>query len=166
MRIPFAFPIILVLAGTLSASAAASMYKCAGEGNQPVYQDSPCPAGKELRNFDQNPVEIGIMPFNQDSATTPRLPAAKDAPPKPPTAGDAKKLTEVKRDAAERRFLRSGMTEAEVTAKAGPPDMTSGVKGRKSARWSYLPSPGDPKTITTVTFDNGKVTDVERKVVP
>jgi hypothetical protein len=32
------------------------------------------------------------------------------------------------------------------------------------ARWTYLPAPGDPYTITTVTFAQGVVVDVERKV--
>ena len=41
------------LAG-LAGSAAAGVYKCLGaDGKQTIYQDSPCPAGRELRNFDQ-----------------------------------------------------------------------------------------------------------------
>ncbi len=43
--------------------------------------------------------------------------------------------------------------------------MTSGGKGRRSSRWSYLPAAGDPQTITTVVFDYGKVVEVERKMV-
>ena len=28
-----------------------------------------------------------------------------------------------------------------------------------------MPAPGDPETITSMTFAKGKVTDIERKVV-
>jgi len=68
-------------------------------------------------------------------------------------------------DVAERRFIVPGMSEGEVVARIGAPDMSSGGKGRKTSRWSYLPVPGDPQTITTVVFDYGKVIEVERKVV-
>jgi len=41
---------------------------------------------------------------------------------------------------------------------------TSG--GRKTVRWTYLPAPEDPSTITTLTFELGRLVEVERKVVP
>ena len=34
--------------------------------------------------------------------------------------------------------------------------MKSGGDGRKTARWTYLPAPEDPATITTLTFENGR----------
>jgi hypothetical protein len=43
--------------------------------------------------------------------------------------------------------------------------MSSGDRGRKSTRWSYLPAAGDPQTITTIVFDYGKVVDVERRIM-
>jgi hypothetical protein len=43
--------------------------------------------------------------------------------------------------------------------------MKSGGNGRKIARWSYLPAPEDPGTITTLTFEHGRLVEVERKVV-
>jgi hypothetical protein len=57
------------------------------------------------------------------------------------------------------------MSEGEVRARLGQPDATSGAKDRKSARWTYLPAPGDPQTVTSVTFANGVVSHVERKIV-
>ena len=57
------------------------------------------------------------------------------------------------------------MSEAEVLARIGAPDLKSGGAGRRSARWSYLPSPADPQTVTTLLFDYGKVIEVERKVL-
>jgi len=73
--------------------------------------------------------------------------------------------TGAKGDPAERRHLRTGMSEGEVLARVGSPDMTTGTKPTQSGRWSYLPADGDPDTITTLTFADGKVTKVERKVV-
>jgi hypothetical protein len=162
MRAPFVFPLLLVLAGTLSGHAGATMYKCAGDTKQPVYQDSPCPPGRELRNFDANPVEITVLPAQSLPATPPTGSPAR-SPKAVPAAGQARPATKG-HDPAERRFIHPGMSEAEVTAKIGPPDMSTGAKGRKSARWSYLPAPGDPQTITTILFDGGKVVEVDRKI--
>jgi hypothetical protein len=55
------------------------------------------------------------------------------------------------------------MAEAEVLAKLGPPDMTTGARNSAVARWTYMPAPGDPETITSVTLTKGTVTDIERK---
>jgi len=162
MHTRFAFPLALVFAVTLSGQACATMYKCAGDNKQPVYQDSPCPAGKELRNFDVNPVEITVLPAPDLSTPTPNAPAAK-TPKAPPSAESTRSMLKG-HDPADRRFIHPGMSEAEVTAKIGPPDMTTGGKNRKSARWSYLPAPGDPHTITTISFEGGKVVEVDRKL--
>jgi hypothetical protein len=71
-------------------------------------------------------------------------------------------------DPAERKFIRQGMSEGEVLMKVGKPDsesMDSGGGAQVTVkRWIYLPASGDQQTITTVVFQNGKVTDVERKV--
>ena len=40
----------------------AEVYKCAGDGGRPVYQEMPCPKGKELRNFQQDPPQITVLP--------------------------------------------------------------------------------------------------------
>jgi hypothetical protein len=42
--------------------------------------------------------------------------------------------------------------------------MSTGA-GRKTVRWTYLPAPEDPSTITTLTFELGRLIQVERKVV-
>jgi hypothetical protein len=150
----------------LAGSAAAGVYKCVDvDGKQPIYQDSPCPAGRELRNFDTDPAEVSVIPFREvpSITTTPVAPKAAKAPP----ATKAAKKNEVPAvaDIAQRKFIKPGMSEGEVVARIGNPDMTSGGKGRKTTRWSYLPAPGDPQTITNVVFDYGIVIDVERKVM-
>ncbi len=49
-------------------------------------------------------------------------------------------------------------------ARIGRPDVSSG-SGRKTVRWTYLPAPEDPATITTLTFELGRLVQVERKVL-
>jgi len=150
----------------LPGNASAGVYKCVDvDGKQPIYQDSPCPAGRELRNFDTDPAEISVIPFREVPGTTTTQVAPKAAKAPPASRADRKKETAAAVDIAQRRFIVPGMGEGEVVARIGPPDMTSGGKGRKTARWSYLPAPGDPQTITTIDFDYGKVIGIERKVV-
>ena len=151
---------------SLAGSAAAGVYKCVDvDGKQPIYQDSPCPAGRELRNFDTDPAEVSVIPFREvpSITTTPAAPKAVKAPPA--TKAARKNDVPVVADIAQRKFIMPGMSEGEVVARIGNPDMTSGGKGRKTTRWSYLPAPGDPQTITNVVFDYGIVIEVERKVM-
>jgi hypothetical protein len=48
-----------------AGAASADVFKCAGERGAPVYQEAPCPPGKELRNFQANPPEITVLPAPQ-----------------------------------------------------------------------------------------------------
>jgi hypothetical protein len=70
--------------------------------------------------------------------------------------------------AAERRFIRIGMSESEVIRRIGKPEVdarSSRKQGKDGKHWSYLPAAGDPDTITTLTIVGGLVANVERKVV-
>lgn len=71
-------------------------------------------------------------------------------------------------DAAERKFIREGMSEGEVLMKIGRPDSESVDSGGGSKvtvkRWIYFPSPGDPQTLTTLTVRDGKVVEVSRQM--
>ena len=164
MRISCFAVIVTLLAAAPLGSAEASMYKCVEEGNKIVYQDSPCPPGKELRNFDTDPAEVSVIPHEEFTQGQSK-PAPARVGRTPATSKTEKKMLAPRGDAAQRKFISSGMTEAEVLAKIGKPEMTSGEKGRKSSRWSYLPTDGDPQTITSVEFNFGKVVSVERSVV-
>lgn len=78
----------------------------------------------------------------------------------------------------ERKFIREGMSEADVLAKLGSPDhkstaslddtYSSSAKTKKSKRkakvWTYFPALGDSQTTTIVMIANNKVVKVERKV--
>jgi len=165
-RIPVRPAIVTVaLAAALAAApqrAAAQIFKCADDRQQSVYQDAPCPPGRELANLATQASPISVIPLRPlpgtvSRATTPTAPKSRTAP--------ARKETPAAGDAAERRHLHPGMHEGEVLARVGAPDMKSGGGGRKFARWSYLPSVRDPQTLTTVVFEYGKVVEVERKVV-
>ena len=153
-----------VVAALVSAPPAiAQMYKCAGDRGTPVYQDSPCPEGREMRNFSTDPATVSVVPLRPPPGTTTRIAAPPREKPAKPAKADKKGVAG---DAAERRYVRLGMHEGEVLARLGTPDLRSGKGGGKVARWTYMPAPGDPQTLTTVVFEYGKVIEVERKVVP
>jgi hypothetical protein len=164
VRTLVAHTVILLALSAQAAVALADVFKCAGERGTPIYQESPCPPGKELRNFQVDPPEITVLP-------APAL--ARPAPARAGITGNqasgakepkTAKPGTVAGNAAERKHIRSGMSEAEVIARLGRPDVTSGAQNRKGMRWTYLPTPGDPETITSLTFSNGVVTGVERKL--
>ena len=71
-------------------------------------------------------------------------------------------------DAAERKFIREGMSEGEVLMKIGRPDSESVDSGGGASvavkRWIYLPASGDSQTLATVVIRNGKVEEVKREV--
>jgi uncharacterized protein DUF4124 len=146
-------------------AACAEVYKCAGDNGTPVYQEMPCTTGRELRNFQTDPPEITILPGPTRGTAAPAVgsdAARKDAKPGRDPAS-AKPAKPAKADASERRHMRAGMTQGEVLAKLGAPDVTA--NRNKQVRWTWLPADGDLETITTLTLVGGVVTDVERKVV-
>ncbi len=147
-------------------AAHAEVYKCAGDSGSPVYQEMPCPAGKELRNFQTNPPEITVLPGPARAGA-----ASPVAGNRAKTSDQAEKSSKAatagksKGDPAERAHARVGMTESEVLAKLGMPDITSGQPNQKQVRWTWLPTEGDPEMVTTMTLTNGVVTDLERRTV-
>jgi Domain of unknown function (DUF4124) len=135
-------PLLLSLAWlALAAPAHAAVYKCTNDKGGIVYQDTACAPGTELGSLAPPP-------------------AAKAAPAGKPAAAAAGARPG---NAAERRALEVGMSEAQVIQKVGRPDVED--KGASHARWTYMPSAGDPDTLTTLTFGAGKVTNIERKPV-
>jgi hypothetical protein len=148
----------------LARGAAAGVYKCALDDGSVTYQENPCPAGKELRDFDRDPAAVSVIPFRiapgpDTHVVAPRAPTAQ-----PASERKLRKSAEPHGNPAERKFLVPGIGEGEVVARIGRPDMSSGA-GRKTMRWTYLPAPEDPQTITTLTFELGRLVEVERKVV-
>jgi hypothetical protein len=144
--------------------AEADVYKCADDRRQPLYQDVPCPPGRELRNFARDPPSLSVIPIRPVPGTTTRVTAAAPVRPKN-SRSSSRKNAEGGGNPAERRHIHPGMHEGEVMARIGAPDMKSGGGSRKLARWTYLPVAGDAQTLTTVVLDYGKVVEVERKVV-
>lgn len=171
---------LAAILGALAAVAAATrthaagtddgIFKCKGPGSAPVYQQQPCAPGATLRDLVQDPATVSVIPF--DGATP--APTAKPARAAKPTTGKSaarpekfdKRKAEAERrtsDAAvvERRHVKDGMSDGEVLARLGPPDLQSGKGGRKM-RWTYMPAAGDPQTVTQVHFVDGRVVTVDR----
>jgi len=163
MRLSAWLPVLLL---AVALPTRADMFKCSVKGGTPVYQDTPCPKGTELRDFQADPATVSVVPGRPEPGPSSRL-TAPEKPPKTTTkaSASARKVVPNEDKANERRHLALGMSEAEVLARVGSPDLKSGGSGRRNARWSYMPTPADPQTVTTVFFDYGKVIDVERKVV-
>jgi hypothetical protein len=150
-----------VLAASGAGPAASTVWKCAGNNGDIVYQDAPCPPGKELRNFSADPPTLSVVPG------TP-VPAPRVAPA---AAARAERSASVPRKAVatnkalNRKFIEIGMTQAEVIQRIGKPDVDARNQRGHGQNWSYLPNDADPDTITTVTLVSGKVANVERKIV-
>jgi hypothetical protein len=159
---------VLLAAMMIAAPARATIFKCLLDDGRVFYQDAPCAPGRELRDFDKDPANVSVMPFTPPApAAKARPPAAKEKTARPAPASRAEARTKKAQppgDAKQRKFLRPGISEAEVVARVGPPDMTSSPN-RKGKRWTYMPVPEDHDTITNLTFDNGRLIEVERKVI-
>jgi hypothetical protein len=153
---------LLLLLTWVGLPAAASVFKCAGENCEVVYQDEPCGTGGELSNFDTDPPPLTVLPSTPAAASTAPARTSERAEK---TGRDAARRDADDRRAGERKFIRSGMSEAEVLQRLGRPDVTTGGSQRAGRRWAYLPRPGDPDTMTTLTLQGGSVTDVDRKLV-
>jgi Domain of unknown function (DUF4124) len=172
-----------LFAAMTASPALATLYKCAQDGGQVIYQDSPCPAGRELRDFDKDPATVSVVPFGQPPATTgkssnkassknaaaPRNGARIPAENGKPAGDNGKRESSAKKsaqsgDATKRKFLAPGIGEGEVVARIGRPDMTS-KGGKGTTQWTYMPVPEDASTITTLSFEHGRLVQVERKVV-
>lgn len=142
-----------------------------------MYQEEACAAGRELRDLARDPATVSIVPFSLAAPSrggaqaAERGQAAKGerASRKSPARAAGASPSGNRRghggNPAERKFLVPGIGDGEVVARIGRPDMSSGA-GRKAVRWTYLPAPEDPQTLTTLTFELGRLVHVERKVVP
>ncbi|MGH8715039.1 MAG: DUF4124 domain-containing protein [Casimicrobiaceae bacterium] len=156
-------PIVLSLLSAAGAPAGAAVFKCAGDGGRIVYQDVPCGPSRELRDFATDPPPLSVIP-GTPTVAAPRPPASRAERAARSSRDDAARQANDAK-AAERKFVRSGMSEAEIVHRIGRPDVTSGGGRKAGRRWAYLPAPGDPNTMTTVTLQGGSVVDVERKVI-
>ncbi len=149
-----------------AAPTAATVHLCRDSAGRSAYQSEPCPAGTLVRSIEEDR-SLNVLPSSPGPVTKP---ASESRPTGEihKKSSASKKARAVGGDPAERRFLREGMDEAEVLHKIGTPDVRGtgpAPSGRgKAKRWTYLPDPGDPQTITTVFFRDGKVLAIERKV--
>lgn len=138
------------------------LYKCRGDTTPPIYQEQPCPPGATLRDFERDPATVSVIPFERGNARAPPAKVARAERPRKAVGKPEKRTAGT--DASERRHLREGMSDGEVFARLGPPDLQAGKTGRKT-RWTYLPAPGDEQTVTLLRFEDGKVVAVERSIM-
>lgn len=161
MSVALAHVVALALLAPFAAAptdAFAAVHKCASERGAVVYQDRPCGA-PPIDGSVLSDAPLSVLPAPS------RRTIEREAPVRPPKAERARKPDPPRLgDPAARRHLRIGMSEGEVLARVGPPDFTTG-KGRRSTRWTWMPAPADPDTVTAVLFDTGRVVEVERTVV-
>jgi Domain of unknown function (DUF4124) len=146
-----------------ATATAGTVVKCDAGAGRVIYQDTPCPPGKALRDLELDPATVSVIPDRPIPGTTTRATAPVST--KARGGGSGKATAKRGGDPAERKYLHPGMLEGEVLARAGPPDMKTGGGSRKHARWTYMPVPADAQTLTSVLFDGGRVIEVERKVV-
>ncbi len=162
---PVPFLAWLLAAAPLPASAEGGVFKCRGTGGGPIYQQQPCPPGTGLRDLAQDPASVSIVSLALPLPKVTIKPSRADRSLRPRPKADPRKADADRRTSdaavAERRHVKDGMSDGEILARLGPPDLQSGKTGRKM-RWTYLPAPGDPQTVTLLRFEDGKVVVVER----
>ena len=172
---------MLLAAGAIAwpQAASAGLYKCARADGSVIYQEDSCGPGRELRDFERDPATLSVVPFERPpsaattaSGSTGRKREPNAGTPRPASGRASGGSPRISRKAAdrtgnpaERKFLAPGLGEGEVLARVGRPDLSTAA-GRKTVHWTYLPAPEDPQTITTLTFELGRLLHVERKVVP
>lgn len=171
------FLIVLAAVGSAAIAQASTLgegiYKCKGTGAAPVYQQQPCPPGTTLRDLVDDPATVSIIPFDAGAPTQAAKPSRASKASTGRTATRPEKLDKRRAEAdrrtsdaavVERRHVKDGMSDGEVMARLGVPDHQSGKGGRKM-RWTYMPAPGDPHTVTQVHFVDGHVVSVDRKTM-
>ena len=147
-------PLLLV---ALVVPAYAGVYKCANEKGGVTYQDAACAPGRELRNLDVDAATVSVVPLT--------LPAHKSVPASATKPAQLQNGTAMAKNATERKRLQTGMSEAEVIQKVGHADVESEGRAKEGRRWTYLPTEGDPDTVSVLTTTDGKVSHIERKVM-
>ena len=160
---PITLALVTLLALVVASPAAAALYKCAKD-NGVVYQDLPCPPGKQLRDLEADPPTLSVLPGTPvpEAAAEPKASSSRERTRTSPRATVHRATGGG--NPADRRFIRTGMSEGEVAVRIGRPDVRTKGNGKGGQRWSYLPVAGDADTMTTVTFAAGKVVEVERRV--
>jgi hypothetical protein len=159
-----AVSVVVAIAMPFAPPALAGLYKCSRSDGSVTYQQEPCPPGTELRDFERDPAQVSVVPFAFPPSSESRTLPLREKPAKAVSERKSRREGERRGNAAERKFLMPGIGEGEVVARVGRPDMSTGA-GRKIVRWTYLPVPEDPGTITTLTFELGRLVEVERKVI-
>ena len=79
---PAAFAIRIgstILLAACASVASAGVYKCARDDGTVMYQEDPCPPGKELRDFEREPASLSVIPFRIPNEPVERTPSPRNA---------------------------------------------------------------------------------------
>ena len=140
---------VLVLVVGLANAAEAQVYRWVDREGRTTYSQALPPGGARatLLGADARGGFGAVLPV--EAPTTAR------APDQIPVA-TARTVPEARGlDFRTYLSIRRGMSEAELLAIAGPPDLFAG------GRYAYLPTRADPY-ITTISLMRGRVRDIER----
>ena len=159
---------VALLLAALPLLAGASVVRCRAADGSISYQDRSCPSDARSEAVDATPNQGFRFATKQQVENAMRLPP--DEPP--PRARSSKAKVHKVVNAGERRFIRTGMSAAEVRRRIGAPDhienhsTSSTNRPSRDARrqWVYLPADDDPQTTTTLTVKTGMVLHVDRKI--
>ena len=157
--------LLLVLA---SASAGAQVYRWVDKSGTVNYSNEPPPAGAKASELpiDARPGPPSAQPQDcysvrcQGERMEDRL-ARRDAADAQAQAERAAVTPPRPRGLEFRRYIsiQRGMSEGEMLAIAGPPDLA--FRDFTSHTYTYLAIPGEP-FITTITVITGRVSEIER----
>src|ERR1700681_4792577 len=121
MRSLFVLSLLTCVSRGHQSTADATMVKCKADHGSVVYQDEPWKPGMELRNFDTDPATVSVVPGSPVAATQPAAASQRTRAAPVPRRAPEQKLSLGK--AAERRFIRVGMSESEVIRRIGKPEL-------------------------------------------
>lgn len=105
----------------------------------------------------ENGIVSSMSTHSRDGSAVPAI-----AAPRVPTQ-EEREAAERQEKAGERKFVTESqrLSPGAVRAKLGEPNHKSYNGGAET--WTYLPTNGDPQTITIVTFAGGWMTSIDRR---
>lgn len=166
--LPVALRIAALLLAALPLTAGTAVLRCHAADGRITYQDRSCPNGTRGEPVDATPNQGFRFADRQQIEKAMRPPPE----PPPPRVRVKKSKERVVFNAGERRFIRTGMSAAEVRRRIGAPDHIENHSTSSTNRptrdtrrqWVYLPAADDPQTTTTLTVRSGMVLHVDRKI--
>jgi hypothetical protein len=147
--------LIAMLASALAGTAGAQVYRWVDDSGRVHYSNAVPPANAR-------PALVGADARGGFASTAPLLAESADAAEARDAAAPLADAVPAPRGLEFRKYLsiRRGMTEGELLAVAGEPDLRR--HSRAIDTYTYMPTPADPY-VTTVTLVRGRVNAIARE---